>query len=509
MPRAVRSLLSEIPASTQNPLLGLGPFHRFCDPRFRWLGFEHDFAKRLQSLARSEHLLPVYREGKIWLYATFQIWEVALLRKCTRKQLRFIRPDERFRSVLRLLLRIQDYYLPEVRTNRRTGQSRDYQGTIGIVGSFFVQTTTRPVSDFTRWRCDLIAKGRFSPRQFLEECELTPDDLREWISRFLVEARFIDPLEDWALLVSYVSYEQRQKLRFDALLAQDYYEMAELLRRFLLDCGERAWVGDYTDWNDRPTSAEDQTPTWKAKTYGRENLERPYTMLEFLTNSFTLNPKPHAIIITEGEEWQALDALFRAAGLNPDLLGIEFRHTAGEGNFTVEKWQAFVEYMHERQVLVYFVLDHEGHAAAQAEKFLQQHRLFRFPYLQKAIPAEDRIKLWNTSFEEANFTDVEIARALQTQGIQLLPRAIRAVRRASRRKGLIAALADAHDLSIKKGILALDLANLLIARRSQNPKRLLRPAEEFVRATGRLVWTNHQPATSAAKETGLKSGYLG
>lgn len=62
---------------------------------------------------------------------------------------------------------------------------------------------------------------------------MNANTITDWISRLDSTGRFIDPLREWQDLVKYASYGKRQKLRFDALLAQDLLEITEILTLFL------------------------------------------------------------------------------------------------------------------------------------------------------------------------------------------------------------------------------------------------------------------------------------
>ncbi|MBI5416362.1 hypothetical protein HZA55_00205 [Candidatus Poribacteria bacterium] len=75
----------------------------------------------------------------------------------------------------------------------------------------------------------------------------------------------------------------------------------------------------------------------------------------------------------------------------------------------------FIEYMHEKQVFIYFLLDKEGRTSSEAEKLLKAKRRFDFQGLTNVIPDRDRIIIWGSSFEEENFTDYEIQPSLSAR----------------------------------------------------------------------------------------------
>lgn len=233
-------------------------------------------------------------------------------------------------------------------------------------------------------------------------------------------------------------------------------------------------------------------------------------MLEYLTNAYGLNAQPRAIIFTEGNEWSTLSKLYDYYGYNSDFLGIEFRSISGEGNFKLANWQCFIEYMHEKQVLIYFVLDNEGIVGKQAQRLLKTQRAFYVPGLTKVIPAHDRIKIWSKSFEESNFTDAEIARAVNQQGICVTRRQVSTVRAKAEEKGFINRLKHSVEVNIDKPRLGIDLVTRLIARRQARPGvKCLRPAEFFVQKSGELILLNNQPTGRPARERSIATGLLG
>jgi len=367
------------------------------------------------------------------------------------------------------------------------------------------------LSAIRKWRRHNIEEGYFDPSEALSKSSLDVTALMRWIRHLVAVAEGIDPLQKWRMLIRYSRYSRRQSLKFNALLAQDFYEMAEILNLFARDLSLGTHASESSDVTDiLQTDSFSNVPQWKIERFGK-SLSRPYEMLEFLSNEFDLNPRPRAVVLTEGEEWRAIKKLYAYYGYDPELLGIEFRSISGEGNFTLANWQCFVEYMHEKQVLIYFLLDREGHTENQAKRLLKKKRTFSFPGLKKVVPSRDRIRVWAQSFEESNFTDAQIRRALARQRIQVSSRDIAAVRGAAgRTKGLINALSDKLQVPVDKPRLDIDLADELISQRQKRPNvKYLRPIEKFVERSGQLIMLNHQPTGQDIRRLNMETGLLG
>ena len=271
-----------------------------------------------------------------------------------------------------------------------------------------------------------------------------------------------------------------------------------------------------------PRDEKTKLPNWKERKYGAEILSQPRQMLEFLCNEYNINPKPQAIIFTEGDEWKAIKKVFDFYGYKTELLGIEFRSISGEGNFSLANWQCFIEYMHEKQVLIYFLLDNDtGHSIIEAKKILKAKRKFYFPQLQKVIPQEGRVIIWGeenkiSSFEEANFTNSDIKKAFAKQNIVISIRDINSIRKnGARKSGLIKAIEikyciKQYNKNYKKPQLDKDLVTIMLEKRRKNPgAKHKTQLENFVIKTGKIILLNNQPKGKDSQKKIFSTGLMG
>ena len=437
-------------------------------------------------------------------------------RKTIKKQV------ENFNKLLLLLLKIQDYYFPEIRSDKRVSEFRDYNGANAIEGTFFVTKSNVLLNYIQKRRKELIKNGHFNPLKVLSESKFTIEEIKNWTRQLSSNLKNFDPLESWCSLIQYIDYSKRQKLKGNALLAQDFYEIADILFLFLEDLGEdlsKQGVSDVSDWLDL-SSRDEKTklPNWKEKKYGTELLYQPRQMLEFLCNEYRINPKPRAIIFTEGDEWKAIKKVFDFYGYKTELLEIEFRSISGEGNFSLANWQCFIEYMHEKQVLIYFLLDNDtSRITKEAKKLFKAKRKFDFPQLRKVIPQKDRIIIWGkrkkiSSFEEVNFTNSDIKKAFIKQDIIISTSDIDFIKKNSaRRKGLIEAIKDGHSIeNLNKPQLDKDLVNIVLEKRRKKPDiKYKTPLENFVIKTGKIILLNHQPTGKHHQKMNFDTGLMG
>jgi hypothetical protein len=488
----MRPNFDAVPDSNQNPLLPLKKFAEFCADRFR--GASHwSLGERLRTAADANLLRPLCVHEDYLLYSPFQVWQVL--------HARWGEPSEAWRRVhsfepvLRLLATVQDYYLPETRGNGRFAEWRDYGGAVVLDGTWFLKTMTYVVSTIRRFRQGALQKGELNPKEALESCAVTSQDLEKWQRHIYMDASSVDPLREWRDLVSSVSYSRRTKLRYEALLATELYAMADILRLLAVDAGLARPLPESLDPTDlAPRDNDTKIPEWRLRKYG-DTLWRPHDRLEFISNEYDINPKPRGIILAEGEETEALAFLFRSEGFDPELLGIEFRSISGAGNFQLGNWQPFIEYMHEKQVLIYFVLDREGEVERQATRLLERKRVFECEGLEKVVPAADRIVVWSTSFEEANFTDAEIASALTQAGLSSSAEEVSQERCTARSIGLIEKILRSKTGNVCKPLLDLILVQNLVEWRDENPGAPRRPIEQFVSNAGTMITVNHQPTS--------------
>ena len=161
--------------------------------------------------------------------------------------------EEKENRLIRLLIEIQDFYLPEIRSNLRYGEVRDYHGAATDEGPIFCTSKTLLLSSITVWQNNLKKNNRFKPHEIIKKHDFTVDQLIKWTKKLYLLIKNIDPIHSWRLLIKYVNFNEKKKLQYDALIANDFYEIASIIMLLLNDLGEnlsKKGISEINDWFD-------------------------------------------------------------------------------------------------------------------------------------------------------------------------------------------------------------------------------------------------------------------
>jgi len=281
----------------------------------------------------------------------------------------------------------------------------------------FTQTDRRKIGSFMPaistpglrhdWNWDEYCQN-WDAHAVLKELDLDTEEIKNLHEEISSDAQGLDPLEKWYALISFVSLDQKKKLRGAALLAQTFYSMEHMLRLFYKKLtGEKLFAPNESyDWHpDR----------YHGKGVSGNSLE----YLEFLANQYHLNPRPKLILVVEGngeeEQFPRLaDELF---GYSFSNLGIEVMNVRGVDNFNGEKrvdkygaLEKFIDYYHNRQTIVFVILDDEGRSKKVRKKLIEAPSKY---YKGRMVTKLEYIHLWEKkSIEFENFSHKEIAGAM-------------------------------------------------------------------------------------------------
>jgi len=277
-----------------------------------------------------------------------------------------------FYKLLKLLLLLQEYYLPGIRKRLVTSVDGDQQW-----------------YDW-RWKLDLI--------EVLENSELDIDELKKWQDRVAFEAQRIDPLRDWYLLIRHASYEKKQKLKGAALLAQSFYEISEMLRHFIFDTtGEELPTED--NLSRYPSEAERY---WTKKQYGVEKITyKDLSVLRRILREFDLDPQYKVYWFVEGPtEEHFISRFAESAGIDLEGYGIKLINMGGADKFVPKQLDRFLRDLKSQEVFVFVLLDRHQHVPKVVQKMADFERykpplLYHFEY-----------QIWQKDFETDNFPEI-------------------------------------------------------------------------------------------------------
>lgn len=91
----------------------------------------------------------------------------------------------------------------------------------------------------------------WNAKAVLNDLGMTIGELEHLHELVAISAKFVDPLERWYGLISFVSVDQKKKLKGTALLAQTLYSMEHMLRLF------------YEELTGNNLLSPDESPSWK------------------------------------------------------------------------------------------------------------------------------------------------------------------------------------------------------------------------------------------------------
>jgi hypothetical protein len=286
-----------------------------------------------------------------------------------------------------LLQVLSNRYYPLTQTDRRT-------------------FTLSPPMRFPKWDWYEFVRA-WDAKRVANDVGASAAEVRRLHGGISIRARSVDPVGAWYDLVCFVSVDKRTRLTGDAQYAQSQYVAEHMLRLYHEDLtGEKLYPPD-------------ESPTWTRDAFlGAGVTGNLLRHLEFVTNSYHLNPRPCVILLVEGQgeadQFPRIIEKLLNVPLGP--LGIEVRNLQGVGEFTGKSGkdrygalEKFIDDYHYRQTIVFVILDNEGRVP------LIRQRLIEAP--SKLFPARrltrpEYIHLWDRCVEFDNFTPAEIGTAL-------------------------------------------------------------------------------------------------
>ena len=306
--------------------------------------------------------------------------------------------DHHYRRAVALLCQhISNRYFPETQTDMRT---------IQISGGHSSDQWIVIRSHGWDWENEVPL---WDPRRTAKLYRLTPEKLFHAYRGLAMDQAHCDPIERWYQLTQFISVHERAKLKGAALLAETLRAGAHMLRLLNKDL--------YNEELPQPNEVRGTIIHHFPELDARRDVRRH---LEFVANRFGVNPQPRLSLIVEGptEEVVVLKIFEEYFGANPGAYGIEIVVLGGVDFATGGKGDRFraimrlIDYLHHHQTFAFLLLDNENYATrlkVNSKKMRSIHRRDRY------VTRPEYIQIWNASFEFDNFSDTEIAAALNEQ----------------------------------------------------------------------------------------------
>jgi hypothetical protein len=319
----------------------------------------------------------------------------------------------------------------------------------------------------------------FNPKKVLIEFDLKLEQIKNWRTRLAAKAKSVDPLAKWYLLVKNTKYSKRKKLSGAALLAQDLYEMVDVIGLFLEDLTGK-----------RPLDADDMFGgfhgEWKKEFYGGTDFENR-EILRKLVYEYGLDYDYKVLLFLEGDtELHAIPKIANAMGFSFANLGIRIEKLGGYTEIKPERITKLLKYSYNTGVKNYIIIDNHKHTKKFLDKLIDARNLG---------VTKGNTKVWNIDFEKDNFSVKDLiaatTRLAEKAGINLeiTPKMVENAQNKKPEVGIaniLINMCEEQEFVLKKSDLG-DELGLLIAERIREGQILETKIEQEILKIVRLV----------------------
>lgn len=338
-----------------------------------------------------------------------------------KKYLDILRNDSKQNKFVELLLFIQNKYLPFVKQPGRIMIIRN------ICDSLNNNEKLNNIEE------------KILPKEIAKFLGLEVEDINKYREAVGGQGLSIDPLANWYDLVKYTDYDKRQKLKGNALLAQDFYLISDMLALFL---------EDLTDKKPLETGSlhDSMRGRGKERFYGKKLNYIDRDVLIRILRQYGINPRPRLVLIVEGyTEETALPIISNAMNIPLERFDIEIVNIRGIDkdlreliiyHATPDVYQVDKKFhIHPERTKVFILLDREGNKRGWIKKFIddpdkeieammrdvlniikkrsgKSNAKINEIFLKQTV----KHKIWDKSFEYDNFDDDELSQELNKYG---------------------------------------------------------------------------------------------
>ena len=349
----------------------------------------------------------------------------------------------------------------------------------------------------------------WNAKQMAAEMELAAGEIFSMWRNIKNETSRVNPLREWDDLTKFIAVNEKERLRAKALLAYSLENMAAMLEMFYEDVVGKSILERY--------------PPDRTVLLPKEEPDGTLRELEYVTNKYHLNPRPRLILVVEGEsEAEQIPRLLEHFwGHGPSKAGIEVLNLKGISKFVGNQKKAgkpnregsplkrLIDDYHNRQTMVYVLLDNEGGAAFIKNELRNAASEY---FGKRAVTNEEYIHIWNINYEFDSFTNKEIAGAMSAlpPSVLFTELEVEQARQDSHPGSALKRLFEVKTSSpLSKRCLNKELTDLLIAEADSSGILPHRPILDQLHKIIELAARNHQPTSGESWETNQQSGYFG
>jgi hypothetical protein len=263
---------------------------------------------------------------------------------------------------LYLLLLIEDRYLPSIR---------------GFL-HFSDSNITKSQIDWEEWTKD------FNPNDILKKSKFNITDLRNARKYFIMKGQSCDDIKNIKLLIDLIPFRKRNDMKGNSRLAQEYYEMAELIKFFIEDITGKKETSpfDLLDKNGQ-----------RIDLYNRDIRHK-------VLEEFLINPNYKVYLVIEGDtEEMVINYIEKAYGMSLESFDIKLYNLKGLGN--INRVEGLIKENNDNNIISYFILDNEGEWKKEYEKWEQRNWVDR-----------KYSHIWRRNFEEDNFREKDLIKII-------------------------------------------------------------------------------------------------
>lgn len=250
-----------------------------------------------------------------------------------------------------------------------------------LVKNFKISMRRKGLDQLKEWENWKLSK--FNPESILKSSSLSTEQVIDFYDSLCREARTFDPLANWYPLQRIIRRSELFRLKNNALCAQIYYELSQMVFHFIYDLtGKRMPEPD--------DILDARKGIWKEKIYGKPfNYYTKQTQKRIL-DTFLIESQYQAGIIFEGKTEQiVIENILDALRIDKDKNGF-FLYNAGGSDNIVQNLVGLYNLSNLEKIELFLILDNDEKAKNIQDRL-------------KQFVKSKNITVWNNDFEYDNF----------------------------------------------------------------------------------------------------------